>query len=154
MGVGAELKIKQSLESGFIGSLFSCRDAVHRHLQNKLQPLGVNWLQAMVLVAIQLEGRRQIRPGELAIAMRVSRASMSQTLAYLEKDRLIFRQVAHDDLRVYQLGLTDSGSKLANEVIRIVDRLEVSLEQTLGASRFDLLTQDVHAMTKCLSTSK
>jgi DNA-binding MarR family transcriptional regulator len=96
---------------------------------------NVNFLEALVLVSIQLEEPNRVNPSKLADTFSTTRGNISHCLSSLEAKGLISRKIDPEDARAFHLLLKPQGKKMAMQVIRILDHLQRSFEKSVGVTQ-------------------
>lgn len=96
-----------------------------------LEPLGLTHPQYLVLLALWERSPRTL--GELAEELAMEPATLSPLLKRLEAQGRVTRARRVDDERVLEIGLTDAGSQLRDEALRvpqqIMDRVGMDASQ-------------------------
>lgn len=97
----------------------------------------LNFLEALVLVAIFLEHPKPAQPSRLAETFSTTRGNISHCITGLEAKGLLRRRIDEKDTRAFQLELKPPGRKRAVELIRILDSLQRQLERRIGISEIE-----------------
>ncbi len=126
------MKINKYLQDSPIFILFETSSILTSTLNSQLKKEGVSFMQALVLVAILLDEKRKITPGEISKALGISKASLSQILSSLESRGFLKRSIKEDDARSLCLGLSLTGIKKANRIVKFLDSFEQDLENKLN----------------------
>lgn len=96
-----------------------------------LEPLGLTHPQYLVLLALWERSPRTL--GELAEELAMEPATLSPLVKRLEAQGRVTRARRADDERMLEIGLTDAGSQLRDEALRvpqqIMDRVGMDASQ-------------------------
>jgi MarR family transcriptional repressor of emrRAB len=104
---------------------------VQERIGRDLEPLGISYAQAAVLVRLwRRDG--EMPQAEMIQSLALSRTSVTQVLNDLAQRRLIERHPAADDARRLVVRLTEEGMDLEPPVLRVFERVEVEIRATLA----------------------
>jgi DNA-binding MarR family transcriptional regulator len=104
---------------------------VQERIGRDLEPLGVSYAQAAVLVRLwRREG--QMPQAEMIRSLALSRASGTLVLNELEQRRLIERRPDERDARRLVIRLTEEGVDLEPQVFDVFDRVESAIRAPLS----------------------
>lgn len=145
------MKIKKYLKDSPIFALYEVTAALSSSLNSQLKKEELSFIQALVLVAVLLDEKSRITPGEIAKGLGISKASLSQILSTFESGGLIKRTIKEDDARCLCLTLSTQGLKKAHRIVKILDSFELDLEKKLNLRKEFLL--ELQEFKNYLSTS-
>lgn len=126
------MKIKKYLEQSPLFALNLAYEALITDFNRLLREEEVNLTQGLLLTALFFENKTDIRPSDLAVALRTSRANISHNISYLESKKWVRRQVDEKDARSFQLELRPEGRKKALVLIKAFDKAQDRFEKELG----------------------
>ena len=129
------MKIEEYLKASPIFALFQAQQASQKYLRESLAEEGVNFLEALLLISLLMEGKNTVMPGELSKSFACSKANISKMLSRLEEDDLIERSISLEDARSFELSLSATGLMKANRLMKLVGSLELSIEKAWGAKK-------------------
>ena len=129
------MKIKDYLKKSPIFTIFQAHKTLIDEMNAMLTNENVNYLQALILVALLMEKNKEPSPQKLKETFTCSKATISQALSYLEKDELLKRRIHQKDARKISLSLTHKGILKANRLIKLIDNLEKRIENNFPASK-------------------
>jgi DNA-binding MarR family transcriptional regulator len=101
----------------------------------------VNFSGALILAAILLEDPGKVKPSDLAVVLSTTRGNISHSIAALEAGGLLTRRLDPDDARAHHLALKPEGKKIAMQVVRVLHRMETSLEKRVGTAQIKNFTR-------------
>ena len=133
------MKIKKYLQDSPIFALYEVSNVLTSSLNLQLSKEDLSFTQALVLVAVLLDEKTKITPGEIAKGLGISKASLSQILSNLESRGFLKRTIKEDDARSLCLSLSTLGLKKANRIVKFLDSFELDLEKKLNLRREFLL---------------
>lgn len=133
------MKIKKYLQDSPIFALYEVSNVLTSSLNSQLSKEDLSFTQALVLVAVLLDEKTKITPGEIAKGLGISKASLSQILSNLESRGFLKRTIKEDDARSLCLSLSTLGLKKANRIVKFLDSFELDLEKKLNLRRDFLL---------------
>ena len=133
------MKIKKYLQDSPIFALYEVSNVLTSSLNLQLSKEDLSFTQALVLVAVLLDEKTKITPGEIAKGLGISKASLSQILSNLESRGFLKRTIKEDDARSICLSLSTLGLKKANRIVKFLDSFELDLEKKLNLRREFLL---------------
>ena len=111
---------------------------------------GLTVFEALVLAAIFLEGRGEVRPSLLAETFETTRSNVSHCVSSLEGKGLVERGVNEEDARAMRLTLKPLGKRRAVRVVGILDGLQRRFEEEIGIARLQgLIAQMARAEEIC-----
>ena len=103
---------------GVIGRIFRLSSIFQREVQEVFSSFGLHRGEFDVLATLRRTGEPyRLNPSELSNALMVSSGGMTNRLDRLEKAGLIARRPDPNDRRGSQVGLTEEGLRLVNEVV-------------------------------------
>ncbi len=118
-----------------------------RHLDAMLTRIlrqeELTFFEALVLTAIFFEKKRGVKPSELAVTFRTSRASVSQCISSLEAKGLVRRRIDPEDARAFQLTLQPAGRKRAARVAGILDRMQNQFERMMRIAGIEAMLRQM-----------
>jgi len=103
---------------------------VQERIGRDLEPLGVSYAQAAVLVRLWRHG--EMPQAEMIQSLSLSRASGTQVLKELEQRGLIDRQPDYRDGRGRVVRLTEEGVDLEPQVFEVFQRVERAIRAPLS----------------------
>jgi DNA-binding MarR family transcriptional regulator len=109
------------------------------------QEHGLSPIQLQLLLRLAVDPPERRRPGVLAREFDVSPASLSDSLAALERKRLIERRRLHGDRRGFSLTLSPSGRRLARQSQALAEPVEQAVGQLPAEQQLALL-QSLYAL--------
>lgn len=143
------MKIEKFLNSNPIISTIQTGRTLTLLLDRRLESFDVNYLQALLLVALFFEDDRRSRPKALAETFDMTKGNISHTLTSLEKKNFLERRMLPDDARGYEVCLTNTGEELSLRLIKVFDHLQNEIEAQW--SDVDSLVNDkIQALKKFL----
>jgi DNA-binding MarR family transcriptional regulator len=120
-----------------IGALLRVpREAVQRHMLERLHERGFDDLDAAHLNVFQYPGPQGARPSELAGRLRISKQALNYLLGQLERLDYLERRPDPDDLRSKRVALTPRGTAAVRVIRDAVAEIESAWAQQLGPQRF------------------
>jgi DNA-binding MarR family transcriptional regulator len=122
-----------------IGQAFRVLSVRHAHEQ------GLSPIQLQLLLRLAADPQERRRPGALAREFDVTPASLSDSIAALERKRVIERRRLRGDRRGFSLTLTPSGRRLARQTQALAEPVEHAVRQ-LPADRQLALLQSLYAL--------
>lgn len=125
------MKIKKYLEDSPIFVLYEASFALTSSLNSYLKKEEISFVQGLVLVAVLLDEKNKITPGEISRGLGISKTSLSQILSNLENRGYLKRNIKEDDARSLCLALSSLGIKKANRIVKFLDSFELDLEKKL-----------------------
>ena len=126
------MKIKKYLQDSPIFALYEVSNVLTSSLNLQLSKEDLSFTQALVLVAVLLDEKTKITPGEIAKGLGISKASLSQILSNLESRGFLKRTIKEDDARSLSISLSTIGLKKANRIVKFLDTFELDLEKKLN----------------------
>lgn len=145
------MKIEEYLKTSPIFSVLRAQKLIDRELKDVLHLEEVNFLQALLLITILLEGKHPISPGNLAEAFNCSKANISKMLSYLEEKNWVCRNITIEDARKYDLYLSSEGLGKANRLLKILDNLESGIELEWKAERLQGFNVQLKSLASLIS---
>ena len=103
--------------------------AMRSHAWQRGSQAGLTPTQAQVLVVLGRSRGGQATVTELADALAVAPATVSQSLRALERKGLIRRSLSQEDRRVHLVSLTDEGHAAAGQVAQWPDFMAKAVEE-------------------------
>lgn len=97
-------------------------------LIQSLKREGLNFQEALCLLALFFEGGGEITPSDLSKTLLISKDQISHALTKLENADLIHRQLAEKDKRKRVLSITMKGKKISSLLVRVFDEHEEKSE--------------------------
>lgn len=125
------MKITKYLKDSPIFALYVASSALTTSLNSNFKKEELTFIQGLVLVAILLDEKNQITPGEISRGLGISKTSLSQILSNLETRGFVKRNIKEDDARSLSLSLSNLGVKKANRIVKFLDSFELDLEKKL-----------------------
>jgi DNA-binding MarR family transcriptional regulator len=110
---------------------------VQEQIGRNLEPLGVSYAQAAVLVRLWRR-QGQMPQAEMIRSLALSRASGTLVLKELEQRGLIERQPDVRDVRRLVVRLTEAGMDLEPEVFDAFDRVESAVRASLSEDEVEI----------------
>lgn len=126
------MKIEKYLKDSPVFALYDASNALTSSLNSHLKKEEISFIQGLVLVAILLDEKNQITPGEISKGLGISKTSLSQILSNLESKGFLKRIIKEDDARSLSLSLTSQGLKKANKIVKFLDSFELDLEKKVN----------------------
>ncbi|HZU63900.1 MAG TPA: MarR family transcriptional regulator [Novosphingobium sp.] len=105
---------------GALWHLFTLGHLVETDLESIARPMGCSFADLDCLGTLAVDEQRRLRATDLASALYVSDAVMSERIARLHRQGLIARTPHPDDRRAYTLALTDAGRQLLDRAVEVV----------------------------------
>lgn len=112
-----------------------------------LEPAGLRTTQLATLVAI--EGGGGVTMQSLATALGLDPSTMTRTLRPLENDGLVC-VAAGDDRRAKELELTREGRAKLRRCLKLWERAQASLRESVGSDLFDRMIADLGTLSQAL----
>jgi len=140
------MKIEKYLQETLLFSIIRSGSLVSDRIAKVFQPHKVNYIQALVLVAISRE-KVAVRPAQLQRVFGLSSGAISQNITHLERLKYIERKISPTDARGYELHLTRNGRAHADRLISTFEILERSIEKAIGPSQsqpFLVMLRKIH----------
>ncbi len=126
------MKIEKYLKDSPVFALYDASNALTFSLNSHLKKEEISFIQGLVLVAVLLDEKNQITPGEISKGLGISKTSLSQILSNLESRGFLKRIIKEDDARSLSLSLTTQGLKKANKIVKFLDSFELDLENKIN----------------------
>ncbi len=126
------MKITKYLKDSPVFALYEAATALTSSLNSHLKKEEISFIQGLVLVAILLDEKNQITPGEISKGLGISKTSLSQILSNLEGRGLLKRIIREDDARSLSLNLSNLGHRKANKIVKFLDSFELDLEKKIN----------------------
>lgn len=126
------MKIEKYLKDSPVFALYDASNALTSSLNSHLKKEEISFIQGLVLVAVLLDEKNQITPGEISKGLGISKTSLSQILSNLESRGFLKRIIKEDDARSLSLSLTSQGLKKANKIVKFLDSFELDLEKKVN----------------------
>ncbi|MBW2290950.1 MAG: MarR family transcriptional regulator [Deltaproteobacteria bacterium] len=120
-------------------TLMSLARGIRRAYDLRLEELGLNLSEAMVLAYTQESG--PLMQADLAKRLGVGRAAMGSLIDSLEGRGLVERCPKPGDRRVWLVASTPSGDEVAHQVTKIDERLRAELRAGISRKERRELTQ-------------
>lgn len=108
--------------------------------QREAQAHGLSPIQLLLLLRLASDPPQRRRPGALAREFDVSPASLSDSIAALERKGLVTRRRLEGDRRGFSLALSRSGARLAERAQGVAVPLEGAVAALTGEEQLSLLT--------------
>ncbi len=140
------MKIEKYVEKSPIFAILNASHRINSSIKKNFDKLGLNHLEAIILVGLYFEKPGSVTPSELASALKVSRASISQSITSLQKKKMAQRNSVSEDARRYRITLTSSGLQKVNVLIKLFDAFQNSIEQRVGLRRTEELAQEISGL--------
>ncbi len=135
------MKINEYLQNTLLFGILRSGTIIGERLSTGFRPTNLNYIQALILVAISRENA-SVRPKLLRETFGLSSGAVSQSITHLARAHYLERKISSSDARGYELVLTTKGRAQANRLINFIERLERDVEKTIGHS----------SRTACLKT--
>ena len=104
-------------------------------LNSILEQEELTAMEAMLLAAIFLEKKGEIKPSRLAETFETTRGNISHSISSLEAKGLVARRIDVEDARAFRLVLLPKGKRQAARVVGILDRMQRRFEEGIGAAK-------------------
>lgn len=114
------------LENQVCFALYSASNAVTRAYRPLLEPLGLTYLQYMVMLL--LWEHRSLNVKELGERLHLDSGTLTPLLKRLEGKQLVERRRGDSDERVRQISLTAEGAKLEEQAADVPAQLSCKLD--------------------------
>jgi DNA-binding MarR family transcriptional regulator len=111
-----------------------------------LAPVGLSFLEALVLAAIFFEAPQPIKPSQLAETFGTTRGNLSHCISSLEAKGLLQRRIDPNDARAYHLLLKPQGKRSALQVIGALDHLQRGFEKEVGKTALGTMLQTLRKL--------
>lgn len=108
--------------------------------QREAYDCGLSPIQLQLLLRVAVDPPERRRPGVLAREFDVSPASLSESIAALERKGLLERRRVGEDRRGFSLALTASGEQLARRLEPIAEPLEDAVATLPSAEQVALVS--------------
>jgi len=143
------VKIEKYLKNSPVFALYDASNALTSSLNSHLKKEEISFIQGLVLVAVLLDEKNQISPGEISKGLGISKTSLSQILSNLESRGFLKRIIKEDDARSLSLSLTTQGLKKANKIVKFLDSFDLDLENKINLRKeFLIELQDLKQYLK------
>lgn len=126
------MKIEKYLKDSPVFALYDASNALTSSLNSHLKKEEISFIQGLVLIAVLLDEKNHITPGEISKGLGISKTSLSQILSNLESRGFLKRIIKEDDARSLSLSLTNQGLKKANKIVKFLDSFELDLEKKVN----------------------
>ena len=126
------MKISKYLKDSPVFALYETSSALNSSLNSHLKKEEITFIQGLVLVAILLDEKNHITPGEISKGLGISKTSLSQILSNLEARGYLKRILREDDARSLSISLSNLGLKKANKIVKFLDSFELDLEKKIN----------------------
>ena len=126
---------------------------IQERIGHDLEPLGISYAQAAVLVRLWRHGGRMPQ-AEMIDSLALSRASCTNLLNDLEREGLIERAPDSADARRMVVGLTEAGQDLERPVLDVFERVEIEIGESLGGEDAATAYRVVRAVLERLRQSR
>lgn len=120
------MKIKKYTEISPSFKIFTTISKLNRSIQHQLKE--VNYLQAMIILAIYFEKNSEVQPKNLSETLDISKSLVSHNLSQLESLKFIKRVTMKQDARCFSLLLTPQGEVLARRLVSYFEQLQKRTE--------------------------
>lgn len=116
-----------------------------------LRSEGLTFFESLVLAAILFEGKKAIKPSDLAEAFQTTRGNVSHCISSLEAKGLVRRKIDPEDARAFQLALEPAGRRQAVRVAGILDRMQSRFEEGIGVAKLKSMMEQMEAVEELCS---
>ena len=139
-GVEAYLDASPTRTFGF--RLWHVQHAFVRHVETALTPLGLTYMQYVMLRASDYLAQAGEQPTQarLAEVMATDRMMVSKVLRLLEGKGFVVRPVHPDDCRAHHVVLTEAGRRLLARAVPVGLQAQQQFFGRLGPSRMEQLS--------------
>ena len=100
-------------------SIHTTAHAIHRACESNLSATGLSYARFRLLMSLmiceEVDGRFELHPSEISDRQGTSRNTVSTHISSLEDQGLIERRLDKDDLRRFNIRLTEAGRELVRE---------------------------------------
>jgi len=100
-------------------------------------------MEALLLAAIFLEKKGEIKPSRLAETFETTRGNVSHCVSSLESKGLVARRIDVEDARAFRLVLLPKGKRQAARVVGILDGMQRRFEEQIGAARLETMLEQM-----------
>jgi len=100
-------------------------------------------MEALLLAAIFLEKKGEIKPSRLAETFETTRGNVSHCVSSLEGNGLVARRIDAEDARAFRLVLLPKGKRHAARVVGILDGMQRRFEEQIGAARLETMLKQM-----------
>jgi DNA-binding MarR family transcriptional regulator len=107
--------------------------------------------ESLLLAAIFLEKKGEIKPSRLAETFETSRGNVSHAISSLEAKGLVERRIDAEDARGFLLVLRPKGRRQAVRVVGILDRMQRQFEESVGAETLKAMLEQMSAVERLCS---
>jgi len=115
-------------------------------LNSILEQEELTAMEAMLLAAIFLEKKGEIKPSRLAETFETTRGNISHSISSLEAKGLVARRIDAEDARAFRLVLLPVGRRRAARVVGILDRMQRRFEESVGAVELQAMLEQMGAV--------
>ena len=136
------MKISNFIKKSPVIPILLGAEAVSRRLNEHFGKFDLSTMEALVLVGIFFE-EKDVRPSELAKALKVSRARLSQALSSLLRREYLNRKIESKDARFINIQITSSGRQLALKLIKVFDKESMLIETKLGVKKAESTAENL-----------
>ena len=126
------MKIERYLDQSPIFAAQVTAETIVRDLNVRLGADDLNFLQALILVAIFFENPKPISPSTLSKVLHTTAGNVSHCLTHLESRKMIRRTLDGVDARKYQISIRPEGKKTAVKLIKVFDASQSRIEKSLS----------------------
>ena len=113
---------------------------------------GITSAQEMDMLSRIVLSKDALTPQHLALQMGLSKSAVSRLIDHLEKKGFLQREYRPTDKRSYCLRITELGNSELDQTYRYYLEPVYRLRETLGAARFETLTQNIKEANHLLQT--
>jgi DNA-binding MarR family transcriptional regulator len=125
------MRIDQYLAASPFFMIQNSYERINRQAQIWLSKDKINYLQALILLAVFFEKKIVVQPSHLAKTFKTSRGNASHCISKLSAMGFIERVVSKKDARNFEIILTVSGKRKAVQLIKKFDEMQSDLEKVV-----------------------
>ena len=147
------MRIETFLKQSLLFEVTRASRSFDRHIARIFQAGELNFLEALVLVAIFFESPKPVKPSRLAETLCTTRGNISHCISSLEAMGFVRRRLDPGDARSFHLLLRPLGRQHALRVIKILDNMQRDFEAQLGPAKLANALEIVRRIEKiCAGT--
>jgi DNA-binding MarR family transcriptional regulator len=115
---------------------------IDKNLGQQLEPFGISIPQSFILKSLLEEDGTTLK--EIGNRTLIDSSSMTVLVDKLEKDKLVERQLDAQDRRAIRIFITESGRKLAEEVLEIANNFNKKITELIDEENKETFLRGVN----------
>lgn len=135
------MKIKSYLENSPVFRIIDTASKLETQVNEDLSSLGLSYFQALILISIFVE-EDVVYSKDLLAYFPLTKGSVSQTISILESKKFI-RRAAGENKRLVKLITTEKGSKLALQLISVLETNEQMVERKFSPDQLKIFSSSL-----------